>query len=56
MSISAEPIDVKQAKSVALGFLKSNSLQTKASESGLTLVWSDAENLRFPFASIFTGL
>lgn len=42
MSISAAPIDVKQAKSVALSFLKSNSPQTKASESGLTLVWSDA--------------
>lgn len=42
MSISAAPIDVKQAKSVALSFLKSNSPQTKASESGVTLVWSDA--------------
>lgn len=31
MSISAAPIDVKQAKSVALSFLKSNSPQTKAS-------------------------
>lgn len=42
MSISAAPIDVKQAKSVALSFLKSNFPQTKASESGVTLVWSDA--------------
>lgn len=42
MSISAAPIDVKQARSVALSFLKSNSLQTRASESALTLVWSDA--------------
>ena len=42
MSISASPIDVKQAKSVALSFLKSNSPQTKASESEVTLVWSDA--------------
>lgn len=42
VSISAAPIDVNQAWSVALSFLKSNSSQTKASESALTLVWSDA--------------
>ncbi|MFV0582998.1 MAG: thiol protease/hemagglutinin PrtT [Parabacteroides gordonii] len=42
MSISAAPIDVKQARSVALSFLKANSPQTKASEPALTLVWSDA--------------
>ena len=41
MSISAAPVDVEQARSVALSFLKSNRPQTKSSLTKLTLVWSD---------------
>ena len=41
MSISATPVDVEQARSVALSFLKSNCPQTKSSLTKLTLVWSD---------------
>ena len=42
MSISAAPVDVEQARSVALSFLKSNHLQTRSSAPELALVWSDA--------------
>lgn len=43
MSISAAPVDVGQARSIALSFLKNNYPQTRASsQPGLTLVWSDA--------------
>lgn len=41
MSINAVPVDVKQARSVAFNFLRSNFAQTKASMSELYLVWSD---------------
>ena len=42
MSISAAPVDVEQARSVALSFLKSNHLQTRSSAPELALIWSDA--------------
>lgn len=42
LSVSAAPIDVKQAERIALSFMKSNSPQTKATGPELTLVWSDA--------------
>lgn len=42
LSISAAPIDVKQAERIALSFMKSNSPQTKATGPELTLVWWDA--------------
>lgn len=42
LSVSAAPIDVKQAERIALSFMKSNSPQTKATGPELTLVWTDA--------------
>lgn len=50
-SMSATPIQVKQARSVALSFLKSNFTQTKGTELDLNLVWSDAETTTKTVAS-----
>lgn len=41
LSISAAPVDVEQARSVALSFIKSNYPQTRAGQEALTLVWTD---------------
>lgn len=41
LSISAVPVDLEQARSVALRFIKSNFPQTRAGQEALTLVWTD---------------
>lgn len=46
LSVSAAPVDVKQARDVALSFLRSNFNMLKSSGSQLSLVWSDGADLR----------
>lgn len=41
LSMSAAPVDMEQARKIALSFIKSNYPQTRSGEETLTLVWTD---------------
>lgn len=41
LSMSAAPVDMEQARKIALSFIKSNYPQTRSGQETLTLVWAD---------------
>ncbi|WP_233552065.1 hypothetical protein [Parabacteroides sp. AF48-14] len=41
LSMSAAPVDMEQARKIALSFIKSNYPQTRSGQEALTLVWTD---------------
>lgn len=41
LSMSAAPVDMEQARKIALSFIKSNYPQTRSGQETLTLVWTD---------------